>query len=231
MKYWRYTLFILMIIAMFTKNINAECDYKSKLEINTSAANVDTKLDYGSKIVGPDGKEHPEATGKTDDIERFVRSTYVTLSIINISDDIYLRIVNEDDDLNETIYASDLVDNKYVYEVPDTDIIRTYTIKVFSNISECLDEEIRTIEVKTPMYNFLSGTSMCENNKAYYCSEFVTTPIDIDTSGILEKENNSESKIEDVVEVKDNKYLIYFILGGVILLTLIILIKNNKEKI
>ena len=238
MRVYKFVTFLLLFFILFINNVKAECDYESKLEINTAAANIDTSLNFDYKIIDPEGVEHPEATGKTDDIERFIKVPFVNININNISDKVYLRIVNEEDNLNEVIFANDLIDGKYIYSVSDTDIIRTYTIKVYSNVNECLDEEIRTIVVKTPMYNYLSGTSVCENNNSYYCQEYVTTPIDFDPSDLLQKQNSisNNNQNEEVINLENNKKLVFYIIGGgvviliIIILIIIKIIKIKRQK-
>lgn len=239
MKHGKLILIMLLSVLVFVDKVNAECDYKTELEINTSAANVETNLDYETKIVGPDGNEHPEAVGKTNDVEGFVQSTFINLNITNITDNIYLNITNDDDNLNQNIYASDTVDGTYQYAVPDTSIIRTYTIKIFSNVNDCMDNEIRTIEVKTPMYNELYGTDICKNNNSYYCSEYVTVPIDYDKYEFSDEQNSSSKKGNNIKNNNsEKKYLVFYLVGIVIILIIIVLIiieiikiKRRKDNI
>ena len=221
--------------------VNAECDYKTKLEVNTAAANVDADIEMVTKVLDLDENEHPEIKSieTEEEKEQYVYADFVYLNISNLSEKVYLKLTNEDDNLYRTIKYQDTVNGKYQYSVPDVAIIRTYTIKVYSNISECGNEELRTIEVKAPMFNDLSGTRICENNDALYCSEYITTPIDENISGIVEKyDNNSEENNEEIKEENVKNNYLYNILIGIvailviiIVITFIILRKKKKNKI
>ena len=229
---------IILINLLFLININnvkAACDAKTQLEINTAASNVTADLYYDEKIVGPDGKVHPEIPDEVlEDLEQgYAKSVFVSINIENITDNIYLTFENVDENVNDIIYAYDAIDGKYQFNVPDTTKIRTYKIKIYSNNVNCFADEIRSIDIKAPMYNFLSGTKICENNNAYYCSAFITTPIDVDAREILEKQYNEEEDEEtpDENEAKDNNMLLYIVSRSIVIFIVIIyIIRKIKAK-
>ena len=238
---------LLSIIIMFSFiNItNAECDYKTKLEVNTAASNVDADIEMKTVVLDLNGKEHPEIKNKeeTEDPSKYVYSNEVYLNITNVSDKIYMRITNEDDNLYQIIGYEDTDNGKYQYKVPDILIIRTYTIKIYSNVFECGNEEIRTLEVKAPMYNDLYGTRLCENNDALYCSKYITAPIE-NVGEILEKYDANKAKEEEEDKKntpkedsneEDNKKNILILIGAIVIVSIIIIIliikKRRKNKV
>ena len=225
-------LFFLLLINI--SNAKAICDAKTQLEINTAASNVTADLYYEKKIVGPDGTVHPEIPDEVlEDIDKgYARSVFVTINIENITDNIYLTFENVDENIYETIYSSDVINGKYQYPVPDTSTIRTYTIKIYSNSENCFGEEIRNIEIKSPMYNFYSGTTFCIDNNAYYCQEFVTTPIDIDPWEISEKQNYEleDEEAENENGKKDIMIIYYIAIGCFLILIIYIIRKIMKAK-
>ena len=228
------TILTLISIILITE-VHAECDAKTKLEINTAASNVTAELYYEYKTVGVDGNVHPEIPDEViKDLESgYARSMFVDIKVNNVSENIYFTISNEDENLNEIVYSNNLINGEYIHQVPDTAIIRNYTIKIYSNINDCSDEEIRTIEIKAPMYNELSGTRVCQNNDAYYCLEFITTPIDLDEWELLKKLNSGieTEEPENLNNTNQNQHIIlYAIIGLVIILILVIIIKIIKRK-
>ena len=210
----------------FINITNAECDYKTKLEVNTAASNVDADIEMVTKVLDLNGKEHPEIKNKeeTEDPSKYVYSNEVYLNITNVSDKIYMRITNEDDNLYQIIGYEDTDNGKYQYKVPDILIIRTYTIKIYSNVFECGNEEIRTLEVKAPMYNDLYGTRLCENNDALYCSKYITNPENIDSEEMLEKKDANSKEDETAAEDNNGNNKIFILLSMAIIIVLIIAI-------
>ena len=224
-----------ILLFSFISVVNAECDYKTKLEINTAASNVNADIEMISKVVDLDENEHPEITNldEVPDPTQYVYADYVYLNITNINDKINLELTNEDDNLNQTITYKDTDNGKYQYRVPDVSIIRNYTIKIYSNVSECSNEELRTLEVKAPMFNDLYETRLCENNDAAYCSKFITTPLNLDVEELLEKNDvnsNDEEEAEEENSQSNNKIFIYTSIGIIILLIIAIIFTIIKQK-
>ena len=221
-------------------NVNAECDYRKQVEVNTKAANVTATIENKTKIVDRQGVEHPDFTGETTDENGIVRTIFFYLTITNLDEDIYVTVTSEDDDINETITVNDLTDGKYEYQVPDMLEIRKYIIKIYATNPECGEEEIRSIEVKSPMYNEVSGSRICDDNDAYYCQEFVTTPVDVDEYEILQKQEAKKQKEEEQPEEeqKNNKKYLYMIGIGIavvlvigIIVVIIIKIRRRKKQV
>ena len=229
------TFFLLIMFFCFINNVNADCDSRTRLEINTASSNVtaDYSIDY--MVTDYDGIPHPEISEElTEDLESgYILLSYITLNISNITDKIYFEIINEDEGVDLTYYANDLKDGKFSYQVPDTMKIRNYKIKIFSNVDECKDEELRTIPVTTPMYNEYSTSSLCQNNDVYYCKKFVTTPITVDFDKLIEEErrrlmanNNETSKNKNIFTIIGIITCVLLIVGIIILI-----IRNKKNNI
>ena len=235
----RKLVVILFLMFSFISIANAECDYKTKLEVNTAASNVAADIEMKTVVLDLDENEHPEIENieETEDPTKYVYADYFYLNITNINDKINLEISNEDDNFYQTLKYQDTDNGKYQFKVPDVSIIRTYTIKIYSNVSECGNEEIRTLEVKAPMFNDLYGTRLCEDNDALYCSKYITNPVNIDSEEMLEKKDANSKEDETAAEDNNGNNKIFILLSMGIIIVLIIAIiftifmQKKKSKI
>ena len=242
-KIVRIVLVVMVSLILLMNNVNAECDDKTRLEINSAASNVTADLEMVKKVIDLYGVVHPEVDEKLAYVtgSGYAPAMFSYINVNNISDKIYLNFANDDDNVNEIIDLNAALNGKWQYEVPDVSKIRTYTIKIFSNVDGCSDEEIRTISIKSPMYNTYSESRLCENNDAYYCQEYVTTPIDMDVIELMwQKENessnnNSNSEAENVNENSNFKKILLYIGTGVAIIIVIaiivlIIMRINKKR-
>ncbi len=220
------TILILASIILINE-IHAECDDKTKLEINTAASNVTVNLKMIKKVIDLEGNVHPEIDEQMAFItgSGYTRAMYVYLNAANINDKIYLRITSKDDNIDEVVDTSNSLDGSWEYQVPDVSEIRNYEIKIYSNVDSCANEELRTINIKSPMYNLYSESRLCENSDAYYCQEYITTPIDMDVVDLMwEKEETSKNKEEQNNAETNNKNIVFYIGTGIVIVLAISLI-------
>ena len=125
------------------------------------------------------------------------------------------------------------------YEVPDTEKIRNYTVKIYSNVKDCLNDELRTLNLTTPMYNQISDWELCKNSNEYYCQTYVTSPITISEEEIMEKNinNNENNESETQNEVQNAMKKVWLWVGISVVVVLIaaiiftIIRKNKKDLI
>ncbi len=233
--------FVVCLLAIFSFVLvaKADCDGKTLIELDTAAANVSANYEMGKAVMDNNGTLHPEIN--IDDVHGldngYVVIDVVKLNILNITDNIYATLENTDDNVLQTIHASDTNNGVYVYNVPDIDKIRTYNVKLYSNNSSCMDKELRTTSVVTPMYNQLSDRIYCLNSSEYYCQRYVTTTINVDEAKLMEDylASNEEESTNNTKE-NDNKPNIWFIIGafGVIIALItaifVVIMKNKTVK-
>ncbi len=230
-------IFLIAMCALLSQTVHAECDYKTQNEISTAAANVVGTYEMERVKEDYEGNPHPEVS---DEIANTLNSGYYfaehfNVKIYNITDQIYFRITNEEEHIDEEYHARDLVNGSFSLRVPDTQKIRTYTIKIFSDVSGCSNEELREIKVLTPMYNELADQALCENKDAYYCEKYVTTNIEVDEEKIQNEYVNSNNNYFKGAEELASKNRIYWYIGGTVLIVImmiaiIVQIKRNKKR-
>ena len=59
MKKGKYVVFILLTLLSVNK-VNAECDYKRQLEINTKAANISAKVESEDIVIDREGNVYED---------------------------------------------------------------------------------------------------------------------------------------------------------------------------
>ena len=230
---------LLMVLSLFLglDKVNAECDNRTQLEINTASSNVTMDYSLESLTVDAEGNLHPEIAPQ--DVEISETSEYslidkVTLNINNVSDKVYVVLHGNDGDINREYHSSDLKNGSLSYKVPDTAKIRNYTLTIYSDVDSCSNQELRSIEVTTPMYNDIADQVLCENNNAYYCQRYVTTPINADDLNIGGGSESASPTPSIEEENDDRNSTIIFTLGIVIvaimLVAIIVIVIRNKQK-
>lgn len=228
----------LLFIFVFVLNVKADCDSKEVLRLNTEAASVNANYEITQVLKDYQGNLHPELPlemGKVLDGGYSILDI-VTFKLNNVTDNIYVTITNQEDSYAERIDYNKTENGSYSFEVPDTNKIRNYVIKVYSNNSKCLDEDLRTINVATPMYNALSDMVACQNNDVYYCQKYITVPLSIteDDIAIDYSQKNHANEIEEVVPEKNNRLFVLVslgIIGFLVIAIIVTLIIKKKRKI
>lgn len=231
----KLALCLCLFSVIFTKVINAECDYKLQNEISTAAANVKAQYELEQVVVDAQGNERPDLpleAGKKAEGE-FVIFPKIKMNVYNVTEKIYIIVENEDDGLKEEYHYNDLVSGEFEYNVPDVSKIRKYTITINAENSEC-GGELRKIEVKTPMYNYRSRDTFCENSDKYYCKEFITEeiPENVSYDSIYEMESEKQDEKENDFLQKNGKMIVTIVMALILLVTIVgFLIRKNRNEI
>lgn len=233
----KFLLLLLGILVVALPNeVFASCDYKTQNELKTASANVDAKYEIKKIITDYNGVEHPEISEEiaTTRDSGYMKTTIVTLNIVNITNDLYFKLENTTDNIQETHYANDLENGVYKITVPDVDKIREYKITIYTSKSDCLNEELRTITIKTPKFNEFSGLGFCENSDKYYCQEYITEELNITEEEIINKEDitnlHNQTTEEEQKNVSFDKKKIVLIICCLIVLTGLIIFVYTKNK-
>ena len=232
-----FVIFLAITTFLSIDKVNAECDNRTQLEINTASSSVSMNYNMKTLVIDRNNNVHPEIS--PDSVEHTELSEYttidqVTVNIENVTDKIYVVFENEDDGLYKVYHYQDLENGGLKYVVPDNEKIRKFKLTIYSNLSDCIDQELRTIEVITPKYNELSSYPMCENNDSYYCKTYVTSEINVDIEKMSKDYvNNSKENVNDN-ETKNELNKTIYLVGIVIIVILIgliivVLIRNRKK--
>ena len=187
-------LTLLLMLGIGIMPVNAVCNYTDKAAANKKAANV--KLDYE---VVEDKKEYEDGTISINE--------YFKMTILNVTEDLYVTVTNDVTNTTNTYRYSDAKDGVITFNWDNNEVVTNFTMKVYgAESSPCKDEELRTIRKQTPRYNDFANRAICEDMKDFYLCEKYTTVENIDESMFINKVSDyAEGKIDEEGESKEEK--------------------------
>lgn len=245
-------LFLLAIIFLTPNLVQAasSCTYEQQAELNDIVANV--KANYEPKEI-LDGKayaiyEEPDANGNYPEVDHYVHG--FEISILNITEDIYVKVTNNVDDQTYTFYNKDTKDGIATFETKESSELVTYTIEVYANKYSCAGESFRKLTVTTPIFNIYSDMDECIGfEDFYYCQKYLSSEnipaydfveqlenfVEEKEKKKEEEEKKNKSFFEKIKEFYSNNKLIINIVGGVVIAsgvtTTAILVKKKRSRV
>lgn len=246
-------LFLLAIILLTPNRIQAasSCSYSEQAELNSIVANVKATYEvidiYKGKTLALD--QHDE-NGNIPEVDSYVKG--FKISVLNITDDIYVKMSNKNTGEVKTFYYKDTDNGTISFDTEDVFDLNTYTIDVFANKYACIGERFRTLTLSTPVYNSYHSLIACqENPEFYYCQEFL--PVNnISMSDFINRMDsytqakqevqehqqeleNNKNFIDKLKDFYNNNKLIIYSIGIVIVVagvaTTVILIKKKRSRV
>lgn len=242
-NYKKFYITILIGIIFYAMNVKAKCSNETQYALNVASSNVSMNYSIDTFTVDSKGNLHPEIPVdqiEVNELSEYTITEKMSLKIENVTDKIYVVLRSDEESINQMFHYEDLENGRFVYDIPNTDIIRHFELTIYSNESECIDEELRKIEVTTPKYNDYAGYGICENNNAYYCKKYVTSDIDEEIFDKYEKENKKNKEKENNTNIENNKkynilkiiLIIIIPIAFIVLIIIIIylIIKKRRKK-
>lgn len=244
-------LFLLAIILLTPNLVQAEsaCSYSEQAELNNIVANVKASYEaveiYNGKVYDVD---NPNADGTFPEVDHYIKGFNIT--ILNITEDIYVRVSNNKNKEVKTFRYADTIDGTATFQTTDVEELVTYQIEVYANKYSCIGEKFRELSITTPLYNNYSERLDCKDNTDfYYCQEFIPSENitynefkakinEYKTQKAEEEENRKEenkSFLERLKEFYNNYNIIIYAVGGVIIVagvaTTVILVKKKRSRV
>lgn len=242
---------ILLVSLLFIPNLvfaESSCSYSEQAEINNIVANVKATYEvvdiYAGKVYDVDNVDE---NGNFPEVDHYIKG--FNISILNITEDIYVKISNNYDGQIATFRYSDTKDGVATFQTTEVEDLATYTIEVYSNKYACAGELFRKFTITTPMYNLFSEWLECkENPDFYYCQEFLPSE-NISANEFNQKiseykmQQEEEKKGQEenrnawdkIKEFYQNNAVIINVLGAVIVVlgvtTTVILVKKRRSRV
>lgn len=236
----------LVVLAVFLsplKFVQAEssCSYSEQVEFNNLAANIRATYEavdiYYGKAIDIDG------TGEEVD----VYSRGLKISILNITDDIYIKVKNTITEEEKTYYYKDTIDGVLTFDTDEVDEVTAYQVEIYANKYSCINELYRVYSFTTPRYNSYSKMEICKDNPGfYYCQEFVQSK-EIDINTFYKNLDNYKIKEEEKIEEESKTFwdrikefygehaLVINLTASVIIIagvtTTVILVKKRRSRV
>ena len=239
-------LVLLPAFMIFTAKVNAasKCDATELVKINEEAAGVKVTYEEVKEPVDTTGDE-PSDFGIDYEIYR----KYFKVNIINVTDNLYIKITDVNKGTTKTFTSKDAVNGIISFKWEDLSAVGNLQTEVYtSQATKCPNENITTTHVVIPMKNVYHEYKACAKNPDNaICKEYVTEKVtpeayqklaDKDEKKTLEdvsKEIEEDEKPSITKFIKKNKKGI--IIGGSIIIVLgvvttaVVIIKRKRSRI
>lgn len=235
-------LTLILLICPCIVNAASSCSYSEQAKLNDTVANVKASYEYIERLAAEKAID-PDSGEEMDDWEDLFK-----ISIINITEDIYVTVSNSVTGFENTYKYENTNNGIIEFEQHDMSSVTEYEIKVYSNNVNCPGELYRTFTLKTPRYNEFSSIAICNNYpNYYYCQEFMDTDNEIDYEKFydgLESYQELHPEEEQKEEMKEENKLIKFykdhalvinIVAGVLVVggvtATVILVKRKRSRV
>ena len=233
MSKFKYLILTLLIFGFGITPVGAICNYEEQARLNREVGNVKASYEIVEKEIGQDRCSPLEGF---EDEPYYCLAEFIQINILNINENMIVRIENEDYDFSRdytyedtdngtiTLFLTDENGNEIEYNPKVTE----YSIEILaSGETGCEGSTLRTLYLSVPRYNLYYGLGYCEGLDDYYlCQKYVTYPeVTYDqfsetiAKEIAEREEQQEEELkwyekiwEFVVEHKT-----VFIAGGIII--------------
>ena len=221
-------------------NAASICSYTEQAELNEIASTVKLNYEVVEYGTGEFGIEEVEGQDGYNEVE--IMAEMLKINIINITKDIYVEVKINNSNTGKIYHFIDSDNGTVSIEQKSTNMISTYQVTIYSNYNNCIGDKLKTIELKTPMYNELSENGLCEGvTDLFYCQRYVLSPIELTDEEFMDlmqdKVKEEVKKAEEDAENKNvviefiDKYKILIISVIVItgVVTTAIVIKNRRS--
>ena len=152
-RFFSFFLFLLMIQAV---SAASTCDYSEQVRLQRSAANVKMSYEIRNIWYDQNGNVFTEGEGIENN------------ALYTPSSRVYVYFLNVTNALNGEVE----------FDAGDLSNIHEYKIRILSNSSRCMGDNLRTSTIFTPMYNVYHEQTECKYIPNYeYCKEYITSPI------------------------------------------------------
>lgn len=222
-RVFNYLMVICLFSFIFIINANAECSYQERKDLLNQAKNVEIWYEINTKKVNEEIINSDTGVKENKELEK----KYITLNIINITEDIFIKIYTLKGD-SEAFYINESLLNNGIYSFDNQNIndIEKYYFEFYSNRENCKGSKITTKTLIKPKYNYLHDLEICKNDNTFnldYCKEFVTEDFNQNEamSKLMKLVNNSS---EQPVDNESNIFLDYWYFFVLFILLVIIIV-------
>ncbi len=236
-------IFVMLLIPSAVSAVNT-CSTEEQLELKNAANLIKVSYEENYDIVDLTQSDYyDELTEEEKQME--YKTYYFDISILNITEDLYVEIENNINSEVEIIRYSDTDNGKYIYKWRNLANVATFTFTVKSSSNTNCEGEGYSIKyLTTPMYNIYADSETCiENPDADVCQRYISIKgFDAamfneyfedknDSEDDKDEENSSEtgSFLDFII---DNK--VYFIIGTLVVVigvTTIVIVQKKRSKI
>lgn len=240
-------VFLMLVVMLSWTSVNAAslCSYERQVELKKIASAVKLTYEEAQEEADPNSYISPES-GE----QEILYVDYFKLKILNISEEIYVKIENSKNDEVKYIRYEDTNEGTFTLDWKDLSEVVTFTYTIYtSEKTECLNEKLFSGIISIPMKNRFYTKAICSEIPEYdLCHKYTTINVDYNkfeesVNAYLEKKLGDEedekhdgltfgNKLEKFVNTNKNVLLmcasIIFVVGVV---TIVVVIRKRRSKV
>ena len=188
------------------------CNYKEKANLIKEANNIN----FNYEIIDKTNEMHltEEDLAKGYNMRDYY---YIQMNLMNLTNNLYVEITNNQNDDVLTYHYSDLVDGIVSFKTDSYRVV-TYTATIYAQTANC-SEKLMTKKVKSPKFNTYYQQGLCTEIPDYkYCQQLLTTELsDNDIGNNIFKYYQKQLESKEQKTKKENNVKKYLIIGGFVL--------------
>lgn len=230
---------IIMLASVFSiLEVQAECSYKEKANLNEMASKVKTNYEViedkvTEEFTDPDSEET---------ITKEIIKTKFKISIYNITKDLYINQKNSLTGETIDVDYENTKDGVYSFETDDIENIIKYDYQIYAGAENCSGNVLKSYSFTKPKINLFSQYRVCEGlDNVPYCRKYITEEIKLTEAELAGKlseylKTNEEEPVKEeeekgIIAVIKNNYE-YVIIGvvvvsGALIITIYIVKKRS----
>ena len=210
-----YILFIFITFAFIIIVPKADsCNYKEKANLIKEANNINFNYEIIDKTNEINVTEEDLAKGIFPNMRDYY---YIQINLMNLTNNLYVEITNNQNDDVLTYHYSDLVDGIVSFKTDSYKVV-TYTATIYAQTANC-SEKLMTKKVKSARFNKFYQQGLCTRIPDYkYCQQLLTTELsDNDIGNNIFKYYQKQLESKEQKTKKENNVKKYLIIGGFVL--------------
>lgn len=171
-KVYKYVLFMLFAFTVILINAKAEdsCPYKEQAALNKEAANVKMNYELVDRLEEIDNLSENQGYTLGD-------YYYLQINIVNLNENLFLELTNDQDDEVKTYYFSDTANGVISFKKNYSSVVN-YKLTIYSNSGSCFEKKLTTKSLTVPRFNTFYKTGYCQSIPDYkYCQQLLTTSL------------------------------------------------------
>ena len=203
------------------EDINDLRSYANQVKVNYDI------IDNSKKGIAVTGEEN----------EEFIIPDFsFNISVLNITDNIYISIRNNKTTDLINVYNKDTENGIYRFNEKNFTDVYNYTIEIRSNNPYCMHQTIKQIKFIKPKYNPYSAFKECRGSDLIYCQKFISIDKNISLDEFISRVNNDKENTSldentyDTTLLEKYRYILLISLFLIIVTIILVLIVRKYKK-
>ncbi len=173
-------VFLMLVVMLSWTSVDAAslCSYERQVELKKIASAVKLTYEEAQEEADPDTYGPPD-NYKGDPEDYVLYNSYFKIKVLNLTEDIYIKIENSVNDDVKYIRYEDTDEGTFTLNWKDISKVTTFTYTIYSSDKTlCANEEYRKGIITLPKYNDKHQNVQClEVPDFYLCQKYISVEV------------------------------------------------------